>query len=240
MDTNLALGPKWARQAPDAKQVKTPAQKRKSLPPEWSGTVPVGDQIGAVSVIILKLYFTNPKRIPKGIRQVTRLSNVKMDSQHAAQAINVGQLSLAKVGRLELGRVTTGERMIDNLPQVSIKNLRRGLARHGLALVDIHYFQLPKGGDRPRGKYVVCLTFRRPNETNHHLKLGPKTRQSLKRLEEMTWMYAHVSNNQPLNDNASIGLVSLQPDNFPQHALVVRDGKIQAISTTNPAKRKQE
>lgn len=49
------------------------------------GSGPNGIDLNEVETVLVKFYFTNPTRIPKGIRRLERLSDDKMDQKHARE-----------------------------------------------------------------------------------------------------------------------------------------------------------
>ncbi|MBX4200375.1 hypothetical protein KW790_02885 [Candidatus Parcubacteria bacterium] len=56
-----------------------------ALVPATGGEARLGIPLDSVRIILVKFFFTNPKRIPAGIKRIERPSDEEMDKRHATQ-----------------------------------------------------------------------------------------------------------------------------------------------------------
>lgn len=209
------------------------------------GTIPMGDVEGAPDVFLVKFFFTNERHLPKGIPQRDRPPDEEIDRFHAIQAILQDRADQSRVGRKRPGRVDTGEHVIDNLGDVQVATIRTGFANNGYLLVDVHCFY-----HRQKKKNVVCLNFKRIDNTASLPELPSWVTKAMRELARTTWRYCHVWNNPPQEEGrdalATINLTGRQWNGRdkcyfpPKHALVIRDRTLQAISVAAEVPEDQE
>lgn len=194
------------------------------------GTIDLNDK--NIKTILVKYNFTNKKFIPNGIKQVLRTSDKEIDQVHAEIAIKNGQADEAKEGKIRKNRVDTGKLIIDNALMVQIPNLGTGFANSiNFHLTSCHYYihQKPKSTK----KFVVVAEFKKGNSG----ELSRDTKDAMRELALTTWQgcfgYLNPDGTITLNLN---GRKWNDKDGCyfpPQNHLVIRDKKLQVISTLN-------
>lgn len=198
--------------------------------------------------VIVKFFFTNPKHIPPGIPEKGQDPNWLRDAANATWASLHGLANESQVGRVRPGRVDTGQHILDNLPDVQLGLLRRGLNKSDYVLTDVHWFRAKAKKPGGQAKFVVCLTFcdiivlanteagsqRYKELMKQFTQEFPRPlTEALRALAKTTWQFCHVWLNP--DGTSTINLVGRRWDDQnqcylpPRHALVVRERTLRAI-----------
>ena len=189
-----------------------------------------------VKEVRLKFNFTNLNRVPQGIKERPRHLDKFIDRQHAQGATQHGKAELGEIGRLRPGRVDTGNQVVNNLPNVQVALIRKGLAATGLLLADAYYQNHRQQGRAD--KWVVNLVFRTSDQVEQIKPLDRAALDGARALANTTWSYCHVFANP--DGTATVNMVGLNPDHKPKHALVVRGRKIIPIAVNRGAEEEEE
>lgn len=175
-------------------------------------------------VVWVKFNFTNPNHIPPGIiRHDRRPEDNILDRNNAFKARSIGRPDLAEVGRHREGRVDTGEKVHENVQQLQVAFLRRGMANNGFHIGRCRWYlhQVPNR----QMKYVVEIGF--TNNPDVVLNLTRQQEDALRALARDAVWTGHVWFNP--DDTCTVNMVQRQPGATPRHAVVVRDGKILVV-----------
>ena len=156
---------------------------------------------GMYRKVLVKFSFTNRAHIPEGILEKQRQNNATMDHQHALAAITAGQHQLAQPSRIRPGRVDTGEHFIDNIQNIHVGCLVRGLASANFGVTDIHWFY-KRGEGGSSDKYVVVVTLEHREET---VALPAQAIEQRRKLASTCWKYCHGLGEQRRSRHSQLG-----------------------------------
>lgn len=178
-------------------------------------------------VVWVKFNFTNPNHIPPGIiRNDRRPEDGILDRNNAFKARSIGRPDLAEVGRHREGRVDTGEKVHENVQQTQLAFLRRGMANNGLKLGRCRWYIHRIEGRQT--KFVVELGF--TSNPKVMLTLTRQQEDALRALARDAVWTSHIWYNP--DDTCTVNMVQRQPDVSPKNAIVVRDGKLIVVQTS--------
>ena len=149
--------------------------------------------------IELKWHFTNEAHIPKGV-PFQRRNAKRLDESHAQFAFQVGKEANTVVGRFRRNRVDTGFPVMQDLPNVQIAAIRRGLANHDLVLSACYYYKHEKPNTMPKWVVVMKFQFERVNEKMREERLA----LLIARANAWKQLQARVGNQPTLDDEAEL------------------------------------
>ena len=154
------------------------------------------------------------EQIPIFCPHYDRLTDAQLDQRHADAARQMGQQSLAEVGRHREGRVDTGEPI--NLQSVSVASLSDDLRKAGYVLANFGYF---KKNPDDNVAFVQLAFFRDTKE----YPIRAETRKELDVLLKALWSKCHIWSNP---DNSITVNCNIKQDGTPKIQLGVKDEMI--------------
>ena len=114
--------------------------------------------------------------------------------------------------------------VVQNLPNVTIQNLRKGLSRFGFRRVDVHR-KIKRYEHARKTQFVVNFLFTKTGNDQLPLVFDHKTEKAIRDLAMMPWGWAHIYDNP--GGPVSIILLNRSPDVLAQHTIVARKGILQ-------------
>lgn len=181
--------------------------------------------------------------IPPSLSRRVRQKEEEVDIRHGQEALKMGNMELAQVGREREGRVDTGFHAVDNLGPCHLAMLVKGLASNSYHLTDAFCYTKAKKyvcGVNVRSDYthVITLIFTWGGE---RVELFKELEQDLLQLRKMVWQYCHVWDNANTFSTVTVNLGGgpLQGVS-PKWAIVVRNRVLQAIPVEKPVTAEEE
>ena len=193
-------------------------------------TEPLSERV----LVLVKFTLSNRSLVPRGIREVERQPDIKIDMKHRLDALNLklGR-DVMRTGRFRAGRVDTGVPMIQDPGLCHAALLRRGLANNGFRLVDLHYFRKPPAGDKSwaKEKFIIVGSYEPPfSEDQVPLKVTDSILDALRALSAMTWNNCVVWDNP--NASLTVNFGGRAANAIPKCAIRVQDGRIVSSPVT--------
>jgi hypothetical protein len=167
-------------------------------------------------MILVKFYFTNPKRIPLGIPLKEKK---EVRGGLTIKDIRRGMVNYRSFQRLRQGKVDTGTH--EEVKYVKLLQFIQEIEKAGYRLVDCHYFEQQTTFGKK--KFTVVMGYSRLSTNG--VQFSPETMKGVRGLLSIYWKICHLWQNPPENGKIvwTVNLMHLLPNTAP-------DAQIKSLS----------